>query len=386
MDDPLATIAPYATCFGCIALLGLRLWGRDGDEPPRAVWLLGHLAAFCAAVGGVVWSISFAQGNGWLNLQMPDAWQWDLLAGAIVGVVFYVALAAMFRVRAALARWAIRQPDDEETLALRLYTELALALGIVVILAFNTWAWGLAERHGLQPMFLVGLVALIPFYLSMALPWIRYVRSPSLDLSAAAGVDLTEVKEWLDEVSAKHRLPPFEIRVQTGNLLNALAMGGLFRHLVVLGGGLLAKMPPEEIKGILAHEIAHVIRRDVALRLVPAASLGLIAQVLVILNFVDPLWDDGHPWAAAATVFVCGGLLLGLFPALVSRRAEYGADRLAVELLGDHAPLEAGLRRFAELESTPLDYNPGSHPPMSKRIEAMRRFAAENLPAGAPRD
>lgn len=91
-------------------------------------------------------------------------------------------------------------------------------------------------------------------------------------------------------------------------------------------------------------------------------------------------------WAAGATVFVSAGFLVGLFPMFVSRRAEYGADRLAVELLGDHAPLEAGLRRFAELESTPLDYNPGSHPPMSKRIEAIRRFVAESLPAGAPRE
>lgn len=200
------TLTITALCFACLgycALISMRLCMRSGDEPPLATVALAHLAAICAAPAGLLGGVLLARNNGWLSF--GTGWHLDLLAGATAGILLYVVFAAVFRFRSALVRWACRQSNDEETIALRLYTELGLVLGSIVIFAFTSWAWGLGHRHGVHPMLLVGLITLFPFYLTMALPWLRYFRSPSLQLSAAAGVDLTEVREWLDEVSAKRR-------------------------------------------------------------------------------------------------------------------------------------------------------------------------------------
>ena len=164
-----------------------------------------------------------------------------------------------------------------------------------------------------------------------------------------------------------------------GREYNAYATGGLFRNLIVIGGGLAERMTNGELQAILAHEIAHVVRRDV-LKLLAAtiAGGGLVASGLV--HFALPYGDTmPSDWG-----FLVPGIYTAVFtpigymvvPALVSRRAEFGADRLAAKLLGDATPLAEALARLHELRDLPLDRETLTHPTAIDRITALRQLQA----------
>ena len=84
---------------------------------------------------------------------------------------------------------------------------------------------------------------------------------------------------------------------------------------------------------------------------------------------------------AIILVGLYGGIAFGLIPGYVMRRAEYGADKLAFKLLGERESLVQGLLRLAELTGQDVNYNSGTHPSISKRIDAIRKVA---LPTDEP--
>ena len=59
---------------------------------------------------------------------------------------------------------------------------------------------------------------------------------------------------------------------------------------VLAGGGILKRMSAFEIKGIIAQEVAHVMRKDVLLRLLPASALGSVGFMIVYLQHARPLF------------------------------------------------------------------------------------------------
>jgi Zn-dependent protease with chaperone function len=185
---------------------------------------------------------------------------------------------------------------------------------------------------------------------------------------------LGDIDEWLEGICARQKIPPFRIRVQEGDLANAFAIGGLFRHLIVIGGGLIDGMPTDQVKAVLAHEIAHVIRRDVPRFLLPLSVVSGTCWLFCLWYFANPLFE-----ANTVSGILAGGAVAGLsavtfmiaIPSYSMRRMEYRADRLAVELLGDGQVFADALRTLAALNEQPIRQGHWSHPSTLKRIRAI---------------
>jgi Zn-dependent protease with chaperone function len=75
-------------------------------------------------------------------------------------------------------------------------------------------------------------------------------------------------------------------------------------------------------------------------------------------------------WALGA--FVIGALFLGLFPGLLQQRLELEADRFAARVVGPEA-VEDALRRLDELTGGDVARGGLTHPPLSERLENLRR-------------
>ena len=297
--------------------------------------------------------------------------------GMWFGILFYFVLGLThIYIRPTLFHWACRLPNTEETTLLKVQTVLAGLFGSAVCFALIFMVFDYATALELPLFIFAPLVAIVPLYEFMVLPWFRYFRSPSMQLSAneETNSELSEIQSWLEEIHATRRIPRFHMRIQQGDLLNALAMGGVFRHLIVIGGGLLKKMSALEIKGIIAHEIAHVARKDILLRLFPISVLGVTVYFVLFTHYIKPLFDEGSWFAGCTLMAIYLSMSLAVIPGYVMRRAEFGADKLAVELLGDREPLVKGLLKIAELTGQNLDYSSGTHPPMRKRIAAIREL------------
>ncbi len=172
--------------------------------------------------------------------------------------------------------------------------------------------------------------------------------------------------------------------------LNAYVSGyGPTRRIVVYDT-LLREADPDEVVGVVAHELGHAERDDVlggTLLGAVGAAAGVV--VLYLLGGWSPLLRlagvdaIGAPQAIALVLAVAtvGGLLAGPFQALVSRRVEARADAHALALTEDPAAFEAMQARLATVNLA--DPDPprweylwsASHPSTVERIAAARAYA-----------
>ncbi len=181
---------------------------------------------------------------------------------------------------------------------------------------------------------------------------------------------LTTLEPWVHAKAARHGIS----RVHPGGLsdeyANAFTVGvpALGGCRIVVGDRRLETM--RELRAIVAHELAHVVRRDVA-TLAAITSVALMLYAFVVRPAFGML-DAGHTLAAFGLSSLAAAVLIAILPGWFRRRIEYRADALAVELTGDPEALCSALIRLAQLKKDPLDRRFLRHPSTLARIEAIR--------------
>ncbi|MFJ6988012.1 MULTISPECIES: zinc metalloprotease HtpX [unclassified Streptomyces] len=220
----------------------------------------------------------------------------------------------------------------------------------------------------------------------------------------------------VDRLSAMADLPKPVVAVSDLDMPNAFATGRNADHAVVcVTGGLLRRLEPAELEGVLAHEMAHVAHKDVAVITV-ASFLGVIAGLVVRFAFYSQLLGAGRRDQNTAAVFaaVIGvsvavyGISFLLIRAL-SRYRELAADRAAALLTGRPSALASALTKvtgdiaripskdlrtaqaFNAFYFTPaLGAEPGlaglfsTHPSLEQRLAQLGRISAELGEAATP--
>ena len=370
---PVLTVALACLAITIPVLACARIRGSSGNVG-ATLTLLAIVSSFLFASGvalsslcGVVYVIET------YDLRMAhEGWLAVALKGALVGVLIYVSLRLLvYRLAALTLRWTLRETYKEESFALQMRSTVwetvgfAMAFAVMFLIADYFEEKGHAHLWLLLPIF----AATIPFYETFVLPWLRFLGAPGL-----TGRDLGDIKEWLEGISTRRGIPPFRIRVQEGDLANAYAIGGLFQHLIVIGGRLIDGMPANQLKAVLAHEIAHVIRRDVPRLLLPMAAVSGTCWLFCVWKFGSPLFDTNTVSGILAAGGVSGFsalVFMILIPGYFMRRMEYRADRLAVELLGDGEALADALRTLATINEQSIRQGYWSHPSTLNRIRAI---------------
>jgi heat shock protein HtpX len=170
---------------------------------------------------------------------------------------------------------------------------------------------------------LVGAAALSA--LLIALGWLGYFQGERSVLNSLGGHPVSEVERpglyrLVREQARAARLPVPRLLVSPAAQPNILTVGYSARSAAVCcTEGLLGLLTPAELRAVLAHELAHVARRDVA---VPSWSAGLTSLV------------------------VSCPLIAVLLRLTTSRRREYGADIDGALLTGDPLALASALRKI----------------------------------------
>jgi heat shock protein HtpX len=128
--------------------------------------------------------------------------------------------------------------------------------------------------------------------------------------------------------------------------------------------GLLGVATPAELEGIVAHELAHLRRRDVLVQTLAV----VIAAALVEASRLGG-------WFQRALLFVLGPLAASFVHLLLSPKREYEADRFAAELCGSpHGLADALLRLEASMELVAFEASPATEP-----LYTTNPFAEEGL-------
>jgi heat shock protein HtpX len=144
---------------------------------------------------------------------------------------------------------------------------------------------------------------------------------------------------------------------------------------------MLGALGPGELEAVLAHELAHVRRRDVLVQ---------TAAVLVAVLLVETSRIGG--WLERALLAVLGPVAAAFVHLLLSPKRELAADRVAAALCGPDAIADALLRLDRASDLVSFEANPATeplytvnpfaeeglaalfvtHPPLRRRIEALR--------------
>ncbi len=156
---------------------------------------------------------------------------------------------------------------------------------------------------------------------------------------------------------------------------------------VAVTDGLLGAAPPAELEGVLAHELAHVARRDVLVQTVAV----VVAATLIELSRVGG-------WLARALLFVLGPVAAAFVHLLLSPKREFAADREAARVCGSpHGLADALLRLEQVSELVSFSANPATaplytinpfpeegltalfstHPPLGERVRRLRDLDPE---------
>jgi heat shock protein HtpX len=130
--------------------------------------------------------------------------------------------------------------------------------------------------------------------------------------------------------------------------------------------GLVSALAPAEVEGVVAHELAHVQRRDVAIQ----TTTVVLAGALVELS-----WIGG--WLERALLVVLGPVAAAIVHLMLSPKREFGADRKAARLCGSPHGLADALLRL-ERASELVDFRAS---PATEPLYTINPFAEEGLPA-----
>jgi heat shock protein HtpX len=212
---------------------------------------------------------------------------------------------------------------------------------------------------------LVFLVVAVAF--NFAMFW--FSDRIALKMSRARPLEPGEAPDLVadvEDISARARIPVPRLYLIPSQQPNAFATGRNPRHsAVAVTEGLLALMPRDQVRGVLAHELAHIRNRDVLVTTI-AAMIG--AAIAAIANFLQFQWlfggdDDDSPLGAIGSIvaILVAPLAAMMLQFAISRQREFLADATAAELLGEGRPLADALGTLERgVQALPMAVNPAT--------------------------
>ena len=130
---------------------------------------------------------------------------------------------------------------------------------------------------------------------------------------------------------------------------NAFATGRNPEHAAVAATtGILRVLSERELRGVMAHELAHVQHRDILISTISATMAGAISAIANFAVFFGGRDEEGRPVnpIAGIAVAILAPLAASLIQMAISRAREFEADRGGAEICGDPVALAQALDKI----------------------------------------
>ena len=272
------------------------------------------------------------------------------------------------------------------------FTLLSLALGAIWVIT----------KGGTALLAIFALVAIIG-------PFIAFYTSDKIVIAATRAKD-ADPQQWpvlhavVEEMAIASGMPKPRVMIVEDPSPNAFATGRNEKTAVIAATtGLLAKMDREQLQSVIGHEMAHIKNRDMLVSTLAASVVGMIIVLSDIgLRLTLTSRNSGsNPVAiiAAVAALILAPLGAMLLKASLSRNREQLADYTSAKLTRNPAGMRRALETLAAdgsvvktashsnahlwiEEPTPsgkglsgkLQNIFATHPPITERIEAMRKL------------
>ena len=176
---------------------------------------------------------------------------------------------------------------------------------------------------------------------------LRMYRAQPVDESHPNAVVRNYVAD-VRQMAADAGMPQPQVAIIPNDQPNAFATGRNPENAAVCATtGLLDMLTREEVRGVMAHELAHVKNRDTLIMTVTATIAGAIAALANFALFFGGN-DRERPGGVIGTIalMLLAPMAAGLVQMAISRGREYEADRVGAEIAGDPQALASALQKI----------------------------------------
>jgi heat shock protein HtpX len=210
--------------------------------------------------------------------------------------------------------------------------------------------------------------------ISALMNFVSYFFSDKIALATYSAQPVTEtdnpdvyrrVEPIVRRLAERMGIPMPKLYVIPDNSPNAFATGRNPSHAsVAFTAGILQVMSDSELEGVIAHELGHVLHRDILISSVAAMIAGTITFVARMAFWFGGSRDDrdrgGSPIAAIA-MMILAPIAAMLIQMAISRSREYDADAASAKYVGSPYPLIGGLQKLESWSKRiPMDATPST--------------------------
>jgi heat shock protein HtpX len=199
---------------------------------------------------------------------------------------------------------------------------------------------------------------IVAFVLAAGMNLVSYWNADNIVLSMyrATEVDAGHpeplIRNYVNDVlqlAQRAGMPPPKVYVIDQDQPNAFATGRDPEHAAVAATrGLLGMLDRREIRGVMAHELAHVKHRDTLTMTITATIAGAIGMLANFAFLFGGRDAEGRPTGifGMLAMMIVAPMAAGLVQMAISRGREYDADREGAELSGDPQALASALQKI----------------------------------------
>jgi heat shock protein HtpX len=292
--------------------------------------------------------------------------------------------------------------------------------GLTLRMIFTSGLLGLLYVIFAVVLFSVLKVGLAPMLvIVIGLAFFQYYTSDKLALRASGAKIVTpeqapELHAMVDRLCAMADLPKPRVAVVDTDVPNAFATGRNPKHAVIaVTSGLWRRLEPQEVEGVLAHELSHVANRDVLIMTV-ASFFAMLAAMITRWGLYFGMWGGGFGggnrnnnnnqvpvWLIVFVVSIVVYAISFILIRTISRYREYAADRGSALITGAPEHLMSALQKISsgitQIPQRDLREVAGmnaffiiptnwktqmaewmmDHPPLEKRLAALAAISRE---------
>src|SRR5882672_7421474 len=199
---------------------------------------------------------------------------------------------------------------------------------------------------------------------ALAMNFFSYWFSDKLVLKMynAREVDETSAPQFyrmVRDLAGRAGLPMPRVYLIDEDAPNAFATGRNPEHAAVAATtGILRVLSERELRGVMAHELAHVRHRDILISTISATMAGAISMLANFAMFFGGRDSEGRPAnpIVGLMVAILAPIAAGLIQMAISRAREFEADRGGAEISGDPRALASALQKIHQAaQGIPLE-------------------------------
>lgn len=283
------------------------------------------------------------------------------------------------------------------------YARTAILLAAMTGL-FLAVGWMIGGQGGVAIAFLLALGMNAFAYWNSDKMVLKMYGAQQVDRNSAPGLYAI-----VERLAARAQMPMPKVFIIDTAQPNAFATGRNPENASVAATtGLLDRLSPQEVEGVMAHELAHVANRDTLIMTITATIAGAIGMIANMFAFSAMFGGSRNSEEGGSPMGALGGILVMILAPLaaamvqmaISRTREYAADKEGARICGNPLWLASALERLEQAaHAIPMDraesnpatahlfiINPlsgkgadnlfSTHPAMPNRVAALREMAA----------